>query len=993
MDSVGRIFMRKESIQMRRDRTRKMLKYLSLICVLLLGFVMFGCEGDKGKDATSFGTVTGTVTDNFGNRVAGAQVTPGPATFGLPTVTTNQNGVYLMIIPNGNYTLTVVKSGYQPQTAQVGVLSALIVTKDFTLTANANAAVNAANVQFSDTGTGTITATAIAYDKNLQGQPVTFTMKDANGNVIPGTTVGNTATFPIQQPSSAALKAAVAEEANVRQSVYPPGHDPIADQNDFDVPNFETLDRMQVLPISQNAFEEGAKSKYKVYAQFGSSAFNTYSSAAIASVANNRLPFVPNQGIRNVAVGQPVVLQGKTQTTYNWTITGPAGSGVTALTDQATRFPSFIPDIPGVYAVTETGSGTTRTMNIYAAKYVGILNPAPDDNPLGVIDPSCSNAGCHNNTTFFNAPYQNGVQFFDTTPINGVFPLWDQSGHRKIMVKGMSEGSHYTLQGCAKCHSVGYSQYSSAIKSDGFKDVADASGFTNQTFLANAPKFFAGPAGRFDQVLRKSEVQCEACHGPNGQGGAHNSGGNPDAVNARMSVASDVCGTCHGEPLRHARFQEWRESGHGDFETAMGEGIAGVSATAPTGTGPNVSCAGCHTGQGFPLFIQQLEGTATTPPSPLRTLNAANTAALSWLRTDNVQPQTCAACHQVHNPGDENGLAGTVIILRGDYQSGGRFAGVTPLLPSGFQANGVGMGALCITCHNSRNGGVGTTATLHEDADPNFGTAPGGTLTAPGYAAPHEACQGDVLMGRNAYFFSGPEDATLAGFTKTPFKGSRSAHSFIADTCVTCHMQKTPTDPNFGYPPGVEGAGTNHTFAIVTNKNVPADQQINALCSQCHGGFEGTGVQASFDAAYRQALIAAGNAVLRLKYGSLANATTAGVSNFTFIPGRIPQVSVNGTTPVNLNTFLASAPGDTIIPALPASGFQLDLAKANWNLSLVAPKYFATQLNGSSYDNGTPILNAAGGQVQVAGDQSRAVHNPSFVFNVLSVTQARLNAL
>jgi len=50
-------------------------------------------------------------------------------------------------------------------------------------------------------------------------------------------------------------------------------------------------------------------------------------------------------------------------------------------------------------------------------------------------------------------------------------------------------------------------------------------------------------------------------------------------------------------------------------------------------------------------------------------------------------------------------------------------------------------------------------------------------------------------------------------------------------------------------------------------------------------------------------------------------------------------------------------------------------------------------LNSTSYDNGTPIVNAAGGAVEVIGDQSKGVHNPSFVFNVMSVTQARLNAM
>jgi hypothetical protein len=184
---------------------------------------------------------------------------------------------------------------------------------------------------------------------------------------------------------------------------------------------------------------------------------------------------------------------------------------------------------------------------------------------------------------------------------------------------------------------------------------------------------------------------------------------------------------------------------------------------------------------------------------------------------------------------------------------------------------------------------------------------------------------------------------------------------------------------------------------------VPAAAQVDALCTQCHGGFSGSGLMNSFNTAYKNLLVAAGNAALRLKYGSLANATAAGVTSITFIPGRIPQVSVNGAAPVNLAStttagvttpgFLSSGVGTANTGAIPASGFQRDIAKANWNMTLVAPRYFVTQLTSTSFNNGTPILTAAGGNVQVAGDDSKSVHNPSFVFNVMSVTQARLNAL
>ena len=410
----------------------------------------------------------------------------------------------------------------------------------------------------------------------------------------------------------------------------------------------------------------------------------------------------------------------------------------------------------GTYTVTETVSA--KSLKIYAGQWVGILKPAVDgsDNPLGDLDPGCM-PGCHSADT--------QTKFTD----------WRKSGHSEVMVKGMAEGSHYTLANCAKCHSVGGTYLGADTSAGSFRDVIAAAGYTNATFLSKLipsldpavtekSKFFQG----FPQVLKLSEIQCEACHGPNSNGDVHGLArpNAADAAAARISFSADVCGVCHGEPLRHGRYQEWRESGHGDFETAIHEGLG------TGGVGVNSGCGGCHAGQGFPLFVAQLEG-----GNPHRTLNAAKYCR-ARVPPDGQRP----AANLRHSAIPRTMSAScpvswaTSSTLRGDFQSGGAFDGNTPLLPAGFQANGVGRGALCITCHNSRNGGSGTTVGLHEDGDPIFGT-----FTS--YASPHEAAQGDVLMGRNAYFFGSGQI------------GQRSKHSLLADACVTCHLEKTPADP------------------------------------------------------------------------------------------------------------------------------------------------------------------------------------------------------
>lgn len=145
---------------------------------------------------------------------------------------------------------------------------------------------------------------------------------------------------------------------------------------------------------------------------------------------------------------------------------------------------------------------------------------------------------------------------------------------------------------------------------------------------------------------------------------------------------------------------------------------------------------------------------------------------------DTVQPQTCAVCHDTHQLGTTSGEPNDAIL---------RIEGDTPMLPAGFQAVGVGRGALCMVCHNTRNGAHNDVATTKADD-----------------RAPHTAAQADVLMGQNAYFVE---------------MGQRSKHSFIADTCTNCHMELTPPPAAYSY----NLAGTNHSFEASLD-----------VCSQCH---------------------------------------------------------------------------------------------------------------------------------------------------------------
>ncbi|HXG57577.1 MAG TPA: hypothetical protein VNL91_00960, partial [Thermoanaerobaculia bacterium] len=201
---------------------------------------------------------------------------------------------------------------------------------------------------------------------------------------------------------------------------------------------------------------------------------------------------------------------------------------------------------------------------------------------------------------------------------------------------------------------------------------------------------------QFPAVARLANIQCENCHGPQ-DGPAH-----MKKDGSRKTLSADVCGTCHGRPPRHGRYQQWQMSGHGNYQLAIEEG------TDPT-------CSKCHSAQGF---VQWAEKNFTTAG-----LN------VTWT-TEDVHPQTCATCHDPHNVGTTS--------KEGEIESNAtmRVRGDTPPLQAGFTAQSVGNAAICMTCHNGRRG-------LRNDATFSLSDAT---------RAPHAGPQADVLMGQNMYF-------------------------------------------------------------------------------------------------------------------------------------------------------------------------------------------------------------------------------------------------
>jgi hypothetical protein len=295
-----------------------------------------------------------------------------------------------------------------------------------------------------------------------------------------------------------------------------------------------------------------------------------------------------------------------------------------------------------------------------------------------------------------------------------------------------------------------------------------------------------------------------------------------------------------------------------------------------------------------------------------------------------AQPVTCAVCHDPHDVGLTSGDPNTAKV---------RITGDTAMLPAGFQAVGVGRGALCITCHNTRNGARNDALAIPVDVLDQ---------------APHYSAQGDVLMGQNAYFVT---------------VGDRAAHSYLADTCATCHMERTPPPAEFSYNLG----GTNHAFKASTK-----------ICADCHGAYDGGTLKEATHhrlLELEKALIAAiekeiaaqtkaGNTVVLVGRGAggadvvISAASTVKVDALAHTGGRqAMKITVNGTTYADVrlsgHTAVKGAGGITTGTLLTSAAGQL-IAKAGWNYYLLED------------------------------DASMGIHNPSFTNEVIN---ASLNAL
>jgi hypothetical protein len=726
-----------------------------------------------------------------GAGVSGATVTLTPV---VPTTlaATNASGKTSATLPIGDYTLSIAATGYTTGTQEVELVAG--IGEDLTIklvpTANVIVAASASVTTAQAPGaTVSLSGTATPMD-NSTGATYTWTQVSGPTVTLTG---ANTATPSFTVPSTATMQTALLS------ALKPPGDtNPTA--------------RLEVLGINPHSIELATIVTLQVQVTTSSGSYtNTVSVTGTA-------PFQVTSGLRNVPLGIPQLLQGDPGVTWAWTVTSaPSGSSAT-IANPATQWPIFTPDVAGTYVLSEaSGAGSLK---LYAGTWVGAIGgiDPTDGLPVKPADPSCG--ACHDDVT---AP--------------DVWAEWRNTGHAVIVPENVDvAGGHWTFTGCGSCHSVGYN---TTAANNGSDDVYQAIVAKNSTWtfpngapLAYENMFNNTTDANIPKLASLMNVQCENCHGPNSSAGHKTSDDTKTTFDAtaRVSLKAEVCGQCHGEPTRHGRFQQWQESAHANQSVAVGRAVDATTAipaypasdttncdaacqaiwSNTTNNGNN--CARCHTGEGFVVWQDQSQTDARATNFNMLIQGASGNATYAeavsmGLTKANVHSQTCATCHDPHDVGKTAQEQPFVDPTTGKLTDGTknnttkvRVTGDIAMLPAGFPAPGLGKGAICATCHNGRNG-------AHNDAVTTYG--------ASGISTPHDSTTSEVLLGQNVYFVT---------------NGQRGGHSFIANTCVNCHMELTPEPANYSFP----GTGTNHSFK--------ADMSI---CTNCHGAFDGGSIQAA----------------------------------------------------------------------------------------------------------------------------------------------------
>ena len=180
----------------------------------------------------------------------------------------------------------------------------------------------------------------------------------------------------------------------------------------------------------------------------------------------------------------------------------------------------------------------------------------------------------------------------------------------------------------------------------------------------------------------------------------------------------------------------------------------------------------------------------------------------------------------------------------------------------------------------------------------------------------------------------------------------------IEDSCVGCHLEKTPPPASLAYNLG----GTNHSFVAKTS-----------ICNQCHTNVEGDNLAAGFEDMIGALKVAIEDRIEKVMQQQIdaGNTIKAGSTTFSsfsqveIIDGRNQQIAVTLTNgkrlaATNLTDVLVVKPDGTTETLIKYTG--TDVPKAFWNWALL------------TYD------------------ASKGAHNPSWTLEVIGESMARMGA-
>jgi len=623
----------------------------------------------------------------------------------------------------------------------------------------------------------------------------------------------------------------------------------------------------------------------------------------------------PVPGLRTLALGVPAYLQGEPTTDatgkvlpYNWTLdlSGANGSKA-ALEDPTSANPRFVADVKGTYKVTEATS--KKSIVLYGGTWVGVVGN----------DGACT--GCHS-----------GFAYDAFTPIAA-------TAHAKATQAKMNGAVGAFGPECMRCHAVGVSQ----AVNGGFDDVQKDKGWT---FAAAAPGTWEALQKDQPALGQLAGIQCESCHGPQSSP-AHGNAPKLD-VPSRVSWSSSVCTTCHQQGPTYAKGAQWASTAHANLAVAIDEATFEKRGTTAA------HCGRCHSAQGHALYVKQLKAgnAGVLVQSDGKAADEAFLRGLG-LEVASVQPPTCAACHSPHEATHPSQL---------------RLYDSIKLLPNGLAGiSGVGAGAQCMACHNTRNGEHTDTVT---PATANF-------------SAPHAPAQTDVLYGFNAYF--------VPRFTP-------GGHLAVTDTCATCHVTLTAGVSDELVP-------SNHSF-----KPAPG------LCAKCHAEpVNGKGLQAAFAMQHKalgEAIGAKALAVYKAAFSGNAKVTIAAWNTdplYDVYSSPVEIAASNAVSSVELTevhgqlSFILHFAQPILFSWIDAAGKPVTGAGGNalppsslkdvhvraGDLKVQSGSAAATTV----VDPKSDLNKAMWNWTLLHGDGSEGIHNPSFFKAVLSATAAKVAAL